>query len=326
MDAQDKLRLAVIIVCYHSNSILRSCISSLDTAIAAIPTEDRPEVELVLIANSPEDDIESIETRECRTTCLHAPGNIGFSPAVNLGLDAVPHADFILLLNPDAQVADDCLAVMLSEARSQGAALVGPTLCDAEKQPHGVSERPFHSVRREFATQLLGAERKRSPYGEQAYRTGSARCLTGACLLIDGAFLRSVGGLDTEVHMYLEDVMLCWHAHEQRRPVLLATQAECQHALGGSSGGNDFRSSIGLYLTMLGARVEFVRRRSGFKGAFAMRAIMALGAMIRCALLTGERRRKQLATLYWAITSGASPEWLDGPKVDLPAFVRRVGS
>jgi GT2 family glycosyltransferase len=316
MPDDNMIQIAVIIVRYHSNSVIQSCINSLDLAVAALPSNARSNVELILVANSSDDDTFNVTSRECNVTNIRAPSNLGFSPAVNLGLAAAPHADFILLLNPDAQLAENCLATLLSEARSRRASLVGPILCDPSGQPHGVSERPFHSVHREFATQILDAGRRRPAYGQRAYKTGDARCLTGACLLIEGSFIRAVGGLDTEVHMYLEDVMLCWQAQSKGDGVVLACDAFCYHALGGSAEGANFASSLGLHLTLLGARVRFVRRTSGAFHAWAMRALMAIGAMIRAITAGPSGRRKHLAVLRWALTSGTPPPWRDGPVVD----------
>lgn len=309
------LKVAVIVICYHSNDVIQGCVDALDEAVAAMSDASQPAVTLVLVANSAEDDIANVSCRECGVVCMQAPGNVGFSPAVNLGLEAVPDVDFVLLLNPDARLAIDCLDEMIRVARGRQAALVGPVLIGSDGQPHGASERPFHSLRREVARQLLGAGRHQPPFGRRARNTGAARCLTGACLLAERRFLQSVGGLDTAIRMYLEDVMLCWNAHLQHRPVVLAMHAQCRHALGGSSRGDDFRSSIGLHLTMLGARVEFVRRRSGRAGAIAMRAVIALGAALRCGLPIGAKRQKHLATLRWAVASGEPPPWRDGPVV-----------
>jgi GT2 family glycosyltransferase len=307
------LKVAVIVVCYHSSGVIQGCIDALDEAVAAMSHASQPTVTLVLIANSAEEDIADVSCRESEVIRLRAPGNVGFSPAVNLGLEAVPDVDFVLLLNPDARLAVDCLEEMVRVARGRQAALVGPVLIGSDGQPHGASERPFHSLRREVAQQLLGAGRHQPPFGRRARNTGVARCLTGACLLADRRFLHSVDGLDTTIRMYLEDVMLCWNAHLQHRPVVLAMHAQCRHALGGSSAGDDFRSSIGLRLTMLGARVEFVRRRSGRLGAFGMRAVIAMGAALRCILPIGSKRQKHLVTLRWAVTSGDPPRWRDGP-------------
>jgi N-acetylglucosaminyl-diphospho-decaprenol L-rhamnosyltransferase len=314
-DDTDIPHLAVIVVCYHSGAVIQSCIDALDDAVSVVQLGSRTQVELVLIANSPEDRVAEVTSRECRVTPIYADGNVGFSPAVNLGLAVVPHAEFVLLLNPDARLSKDCLAAMLSAARSDGAAIVGPILCDSSGQPHGASERPFHSVRREFATQLLGAGRRRPAYGKHAYETGDARCLTGACLLVEGSFFRIAGGLDTEVRMYLEDVVLCWQAHEHGRPVLLVPNALCYHALGESAEGANFVSSLGLHLTLLGARVAFVRRKSGHLHALMLRMLIGIGAVLRAASATGPARKMQLAVLRWAIASGDPPPWQDGPIV-----------
>jgi N-acetylglucosaminyl-diphospho-decaprenol L-rhamnosyltransferase len=280
-----------------------------------MPADLRPEVDLILVANSNKDRINTVISRECRLTPLYAPENLGFSPAVNLGAAAAPAADFILLLNPDARLAESCLRTLLSTAKSRNAAIVGPILCDQSGRPHGASERPFHSVRREFATQMLGAEKRRPAYSQEAFETGEARCLTGACLLIDGPFFRAVGGLDTEVRMYMEDVMLCWQAHERGKQVLLARDARCFHELGASAEGANFGSSLGLHLTLLGARVVFLRRTSGGARAAALRVLMGIGAAVRAACTTGARRERHLAVLDWAIKSGCPPPWRDGPVV-----------
>jgi N-acetylglucosaminyl-diphospho-decaprenol L-rhamnosyltransferase len=307
--------LTVIIVCYHSDSVIHQCVQALDRAITAIPQDSRPHATLALVANSPEDNIDSVESTQCAIVKLQATTNPGFAPAVNMALAATSSSDFVLLLNPDAQLGADCLSILMQEAMETHAALVGPVLCDQSGKPNGTSERPFHTLRREFVTQFFGRRRRQPAYGKTADRTGEARCLTGACLLVDGPFLQEVNGLDVEVRMYLEDVMLCWQAHQAGRRVMLARNARCFHALGASSEGANFISSIGLYLTLLGARVCFVRRTSGRGSALLMRVLIGVGAMIRLACSREQQRRRHLGVLRWAIASGRPPEWNRGPVV-----------
>ncbi len=311
-------RLAVIVVCYHSDSVIQSCVDALDSAVVAIAADDRPRVDVILVANSAQDYAKEVTSRACELVSIDAGENIGFSPAVNLGMQAVIDADYFLLLNPDAQLTVNCLDILLSVARSRDAALVGPLLTDSTGQPHGLSERPFVSVRHELATQLLAAEKIRAAYGKHAYTVGDARCLTGACLLVEGDFLRAVGGLDTEVHMYLEDVLLCWEAHERGRRVVLASDARCDHAVGGSAGDENFASSLGLHLTALGARILFVRRTSGAFQALLVRILIGIGSAIRIVFAPGCQRKRHLATLRWALASGRPPVWREGPVIDPP--------
>src|ERR1700685_4063505 len=172
--------LTVVIVCYHSDSVIHECVHALDRAITVIPQDSRPDVTLALVANSPEDDIDSVESAQCAVVRLQATTNPGFAPAVNMALAATPSSDFVLLLNPDAQLSTGCLLILMQEAIRTHAALVGPVLCDQSGNPNGISERPFHTLRREFVTQFFGRRRRQRAYGKTARRTGEARCLTGA--------------------------------------------------------------------------------------------------------------------------------------------------
>ena len=197
------------------------------------------------------------------TRRLLLDANLGFAPAVNRGLALAGAADRVLLLNPDARLEPAALGLLLATLDADAAVLAGPLLVGDDGRPHGRSERPFHSVAREAATQFLPFLPRRRPFGREAARTGRARALTGACLLVDGPFLRAVGGLDTALPMYLEDIELCRRAHDGGREVRLVRAARCGHALGGSSGGENFSASIGLHLMLLAARLEFIRRHHG---------------------------------------------------------------
>ena len=238
---------------------------------------------------------------------------MGFAPAVNEGLSRVPAAERVLLLNPDARLERTALERLLAAMEERAAALAGPILVGADGRPHGRSERPFHSPAREAVRQLAPFLSSRRPFGRKAERTGVARALTGACLLIDGEFLRDVGGLDTSLAMYFEDVELCARAHDADRLVLLARDARCMHALGGSSGGENFRASTGLHLMLLAARLEFIRRHQGVAAMRLARSFVFLGATGRVAVARLRREpallHRHRAAMIWALRSGRPPRW-----------------
>jgi GT2 family glycosyltransferase len=304
---QASTELAVVIVSYNSAGVLSTCLDALDHALAR--TSLRHPVELVVVDNASDSRPQIVESPWRRVTLLPLEENVGFARAVNTALEALPGADVVLLLNPDARLRPDALAALM-KAWEQGATLAGPVLVDEADEPHGISERPFHSVAREATRQFFPFAVDRKPFAPKA---SQARCLVGACLLIDGEFLRSVGGLDTYIPMYLEDVELCWQAHAAGSSVRLVMDAHCGHALGGSSDGLNHRASIGLYLVLLAARVEFIRRRQGQLAAAEARAIIAVGAFARVVgaglLRRSAVRRKHLASLSWAIRSGQPPAW-----------------
>src|SRR6202453_2737549 len=263
---------------------------------------------VVIVNNDPSDVVTTPHNPVWEQIVIESNTNVGFSPAVNSALPSVADADYVLLLNPDTRLAPNSLSVMMDSARGRGAALVGPLLTDEDGEAHGPSERPFPSIRREIGRQFLGISPNHLHYGRKAARDGTARCLTGACLLVEREFLDSVGGLDTTINMYLEDVLLCWQAHVAHRPVVFALDAKCQHALGGSTGGINFRSSAALHLMILWVRMEFVRRRRGVFGAYLMRLLFASGACLRFLRGGREYRRMQQTVIWWALMSGKRSE------------------
>jgi GT2 family glycosyltransferase len=311
--------LGVVLVAYKSNDVLPGCLASLAAALQEAGLELSESVTVVLVNNDPGQNVSAPQSPAWKQIIIDSKTNVGFSPAVNSALPYVASADYVLLLNPDTRLAPDSLRIMIDSALERHAALVGPLLADETGCPHGASERPFPSIHRELGRQLLGLGRFHRHYGRRASRDGTARCLTGACLLIEREFLDRVGGLDTTIHMYLEDVMICWQAHMAQRPVILALDAKCQHTLGGSTGGINFRTSTALYLMILWVRTELVRRRRGAFGVFAMRFLFVVGACLRYIVGSRQNRRIQQAVIWWSAMSGRPPEWRDGPYVDLPA-------
>jgi N-acetylglucosaminyl-diphospho-decaprenol L-rhamnosyltransferase len=308
----ERLRLSVVIVTYNSDLVMDACLRALDIAVEEARSLIIQPYNLVVVDNRSlhRPVISPSPVRD--TKVLELDTNLGFAAGVNRGLGEARDSDAVLLLNPDAVLHPGALIYLVAELVRSGAALAGPLLVDSSGLPHGQSERPFHSIRREAIRQFLPFAVKDNPVGRVARRTGQARCLTGACLLASTAFLASTNGMDASIRMYLEDVELCWLAHKAGLGVRFVGDARCGHALGGSSREDNFQTSRLLYLTLLSARVEFVRRRRGQLGAAAMRALMVVGGALRAGvpILRGRHSRQMhLSVCWWAMTSGKPPAW-----------------
>lgn len=307
------MRLATIIVTYNSGDVLEDCVNALDHAVGQCHSLIEAPAEVIVVDNNSVTRPTATPVQHVSLRTVELNQNIGFSPAVNVALEELGAVDLVLLLNPDARLDPEALRHLADVWRTDPPAVAGPVLVGRGGTPRGYSERPFHSLSRELIRQVAPFLLDRRPWGRMAGRTGQGRCLTGACLLVDGAFLRAVGGLDTYVPMYLEDVELCWRAKERHRQVRLVRAARCEHDLGGSSDGENFDASHGLHLHLLAARVEFIRRRRGAVIAAATRAVIALGACARIAVAsaTGRHRlaAKHHAALTWAIRDGGPPAW-----------------
>jgi N-acetylglucosaminyl-diphospho-decaprenol L-rhamnosyltransferase len=154
------------------------------------------------------------------------PDNRGFGAACNQG--AAQAGEFVLFLNPDAEVAPGALAALLTTLRrTPRAAIAGPRLVYQDGAPQPTRRRfPTLDVLLLESTPLewrwpgwgaLGRYRLRG----QPEVAGRVDWLSGACLLLRTAAFREVGGFDPAFFMYFEEVDLarrlaargweCWY-------------------------------------------------------------------------------------------------------------------
>jgi GT2 family glycosyltransferase len=312
------IRLGVVVVTHNSNAVVDESLAALSSAIDHARATTPLEAHLVVVDNASEPPLPAPDGAKL----VSLPTNVGFAPAVNVAIAQLRNYDYVLLLNPDARLQVEALSRMLTAARERSAGAVGPMLVDDSGAPNGVSERPFHTVRREAARQLLGVSLSPAA-GRRALASGNARCLTGACLLVSHRLLDEIGWrIDDALPMYLEDVELCASAHDKGIPVVLVPDARCIHALGGSSEGANFATSRSLHVLLLAARHEFVRRRSPAR-ALAMRILITIGAAGRFAVGWLTRRRtlteRSRAAIRWALHPGATALWPPEPPGDRPS-------
>src|SRR5271170_6913000 len=100
-------RVAIVVVTHNSALEIRGCLDSL---------AGLSDVEVVVVDNNSADNTcARISTREIHL--IKNPTNIGFAAAVNQGVRAT-NAEFVLLLNPDAQLLRglDALIARCSES------------------------------------------------------------------------------------------------------------------------------------------------------------------------------------------------------------------
>lgn len=162
-------------------------------------------------------------------TVVATGGNIGFGSACNRAVAALePDIDVVVLQNPDATIAPDALAALVSAVRG-GWAAVAPSLMTAKVRPFGFSApRPLREVlvsAREVARARRGPVATRrpvdyAPLASSSGPVGSAvvqrrgRFGTAALLALDRQAFEALGGFDDDYFLYVEDLDL-WRRLEQ---------------------------------------------------------------------------------------------------------------
>jgi len=144
--------------------------------------------------------------------------NGGFAVGVNAGWRAA-RGRWLLLLNPDVVAEAGLLARVVERVRryeadrrgAPGVVGFGLRNPDGTRQP---SVGTFPNLGRTVWEQLIPRSRRKY---QAVWRTrpGPVAWVTGACVVVNGAMLEELGGLDEEFFLYYEEVALCRSARRR---------------------------------------------------------------------------------------------------------------
>ncbi len=133
------MRLGVVIVSHQSAACLRSCLEA--CVRYASPSEG-----IVVVDNASTDDSVCVASSVPGVTVLPNSGNPGFAAGVNQGIRALPSAELVLVLNPDA-VLQTVVEPLVRCFDDPFTAIAAGALCDHDGQPQrGFTVRRFPTV------------------------------------------------------------------------------------------------------------------------------------------------------------------------------------
>jgi GT2 family glycosyltransferase len=206
-------RVTVVVVTHFSSAVIGSCLE------AAAPA-----ARVIVVDNASGDDTRAIVRRTLpgATVIANAVG-VGYGNAANQGL-AAAGTEFVLLLNPDAVLAPDAVALLVAAAdRWPDAAVLAPAL----KDPAGRWE-VSHDVGL-FARAALGPRTDSEPTGDLC-----ADYVSGAVMLLRRSVFERLGGFDPAIFLYYEDDDLCLRVRRAGFSIVRVAAAVARHLGGGS--------------------------------------------------------------------------------------------
>ncbi len=213
--------------------------------------------------------------------------NLGFAAAVNRGLEALPGAEVIALLNPDAELLDAGLLAAAAHLESNpsvgvlGGRILNP---DGTIQP---SARAFPSHRNALFNRhsLLTRLFPRNPWSRRYLMSDwnhddirPVDWVSGAFMLIHRRAIDAVGRFDDAYFFSIEDVDFCRRVHDAGLQVLYFPHATVRHHVGGSSRRAVYRAMAGHHRGMW----RYYRKH--FRGSLTLHALTAGGIAARFAL------------------------------------------
>jgi GT2 family glycosyltransferase len=279
--------LAIIVVAYNNAGDISSC---LEAAVAQLPADGS---EVVVLDNCSVDDTPGVVTRAFPTVrVIRSEENLGFARGCNLAASKVD-SQHLLLLNPDAVMADGCVDALLELAsRRPRAGLYGGRALDRHGNfdPKSCWGRPTLWSLFCFATGLSSAfasSRWLNPEGIGGWRRDDERevdIVSGCLLLVQHDVWERLGGFDERFFMYGEDADLAIRAGSLGARPAITPRAVVQHEVGASSGALD------KHLLLYRGKATLVRKLwTGPARQLALGLLLA-GVALRSTLATAARR------------------------------------
>lgn len=236
------MKLSIIIVNYNTYALTKQTIESI------IQTNHNFNYEIILVDNASSDGSIQKLKENFNNLILNNilkisinESNLGFAKANNIGA-ILAKGKYILLLNSDTVIKDDCLEKCIYQMESDKN--IGALGCKVVLS-NGTLD---HACKRGFPTPKASLYyflklHKKNPIKYGQYNAlylnedeiGEVDCLTGAFMLMPKIVFDKVNGLDEDFFMYGEDIDLCYRIKENGYKVFYYPEARIVHYKGGSS-------------------------------------------------------------------------------------------
>lgn len=234
--------LSVVIVNWKVRDLLKKCLESIYRETAGIEFE-------VFVADNDSRDgsVEMVLKDFPQVQLIASNRNLGFARANNEAI-ARSLGEFVILLNPDTEIADNALAKLVGfMRRTPAAAICGPRLLNADGTPQP-SVRRFPTVGSQLLIGLklhhllprLGVLKRYLATDFDYGRAAACDQIMGAAFMVRRSLFREIGPLDTRYFIWFEEVDFCKSAAERGFQTWYTPEATVVH-----HGGESFGQVLG---------------------------------------------------------------------------------
>jgi len=210
--------LSIIIPNWNGQKFLKTCLDS-------IYHQSYKNFEIILVDNGSSDDsIPFLEKNYPEVRTIKLPKNLGFSPAVNIGIREAK-GDYIFLLNNDTELADDFLIEMKKAIlENPEVGFFASKMLDFKD--HTIIDTVGDRMTWSGRSYKLGMLEKDSPKYQTPYLIFGA---CGGAAVYQKEMLDKIGLLDEDFFAYLEDIDLDFRAQLSGYKCLFVPEAKVFH-------------------------------------------------------------------------------------------------
>lgn len=240
------MRLSIVIVNWNTSRLLEECLRSIHRFPPTV------HYEVIVVDNASDDFREKLlHIRFPEVKFIVNSTNLGYARGNNQGISGAS-GDYILLLNPDTQVTDGAIEVLLQFMElHEKAAAVGAKLV----RPDGALDRSVRGFPYPFdiAAEFLGLSRlfPGSPLFGRYRMTGLSYTQDAevdqpmaSCLMLSGKAVDDVGPMDEDFPIFFNEVDWLYRARLKGYKVYFTPRATVVHYGGASTGQINRRKMI----------------------------------------------------------------------------------
>jgi GT2 family glycosyltransferase len=298
------MTLSIIIVNHNVRCFLEQCLLSLRHATEGIGHE------VIVVDNASRDDsLSYLPERFPEVRFIWNDGNPGFGRACNQGA-ALSSGEYLLFLNPDTIVPEDCLRRCLDHLSAHpSAGALGVRMHDGSGVYLRESKRSYPSPSTAFLklsglSTLFPGSRWIARY-DLGHRDAFANCradvLAGAFMLVRREAFLATGGFDERFFMYGEDIDLSWRLRQAGFENLYFAEAAILHFKGESHRRDSLRHVRHFY----GAMAIFVRKHHPGRGIWLLLPAIGLRAALSVLRIWISKAMGRMHDFLAALTPGS---------------------
>jgi N-acetylglucosaminyl-diphospho-decaprenol L-rhamnosyltransferase len=269
--------IAIIIVNYNVTDEVIKLLESIQLYLSRILIEV-----IVIDNNSPDRSIVKQSSKFPNVKFVFLNENIGYSKANNLGVK-YSNSDYLLFLNPDTEIIEDCISPMIEFIETNIiAGACGPMLLNDDfsyQNSTGNTLGILYEVME--ALMLINIYRKIYKFFKNSLFKScepfEIGWLSGACLLAKRKVIVQLGGFNTEYFLNYEDIDLCKRIQDIGYKNYYFPHLRCIH-LNQKSQKQDYESlTYNRYLS----RLTYAKNNYGSVKRFLVRYIHIIGLLLR---------------------------------------------
>lgn len=207
--------------------LVRQCIDAIEEKTTY------PKYDIIILDNDSVEPESLAYFNETKYAVIHCPGPFNYAKIVNRGVDH-SSADYIVTLNNDTVVVTpDWLEQMISLCSLDDVGVVGACLLDqaGHKEHESIVITPYPQHLR------TDSNYPHVDYFSLAVRDVAA--VTGAVQMVNREFWQSLGGMDEQLKVVMNDVDICLRSQMEDRYVVYTPNVKLFHHVGSSRGDLD---------------------------------------------------------------------------------------